>query len=75
MIAIVDYGMGNLRSVQKALEAVGHEATVTSDPDQVRRTDKAILPGVGAFADAPTNRLMTWTPRPVREVSTSSGIR
>src|SRR4051794_1136075 len=52
MIAIIDYGMGNLRSVQKALEAVGHEATVTSDPDQVRRADKAILPGVGAFADA-----------------------
>src|SRR3954447_12183005 len=52
MIAIIDYGMGNLRSVQKALEAVGHAATVTSDPDQVRRADKAILPGVGAFADA-----------------------
>jgi imidazole glycerol-phosphate synthase subunit HisH len=52
MIAIIDYGMGNLRSVQKALEAVGHAATVTSDPDQVRRASKVILPGVGAFADA-----------------------
>ena len=52
MIAIIDYGMGNLRSVQKALEAVGHGATVTSDPDQVRRASKVILPGVGAFADA-----------------------
>ncbi len=52
MIAIIDYGMGNLRSVQKAFEAVGHPAHVTSDPDQVRKADKVILPGVGAFADA-----------------------
>jgi imidazole glycerol-phosphate synthase subunit HisH len=52
LIAIIDYGMGNLRSVQKALEAVGHQATVTSDPHQVRHASKVILPGVGAFADA-----------------------
>jgi len=52
MIAIIDYGMGNLRSVQKALEAVGSGATVTSDPDRVHRATKVILPGVGAFADA-----------------------
>jgi glutamine amidotransferase len=52
MIAIIDYGMGNLRSVQKAIEAVGASAEVTSDPDRVRRADKVILPGVGAFADA-----------------------
>ncbi|MBX6313993.1 MAG: imidazole glycerol phosphate synthase subunit HisH [Isosphaeraceae bacterium] len=52
MIAIIDYGMGNLRSVQKALAAVGHEAAVTCDPDKVRAADKVILPGVGAFADA-----------------------
>ena len=52
MIAIIDYGMGNLRSVQKAIEAVGHEATVSSDPDVIRRASKVILPGVGAFADA-----------------------
>ncbi len=52
MIAIIDYGMGNLRSVQKALETVGHEATITADPDQVRRADKVILPGVGAFDEA-----------------------
>ena len=52
MIAIIDYGMGNLRSVQKAIEAVGHEATVSSDPDAVRRASHVILPGVGAFADA-----------------------
>src|SRR5258707_2897378 len=52
MIAIIDYGMGNLRSVQKALEAVGASAEVTCDPDRVRRADKVILPGVGAFRDA-----------------------
>ena len=52
MIAILDYGMGNLRSVQKALEAVGTPAEVTGDPDRARRASKLILPGVGAFADA-----------------------
>ncbi len=52
MIAIVDYGMGNLRSVQKAIEAVGSSAEVTADPDRVRRAAKVVLPGVGAFADA-----------------------
>lgn len=51
-IAIIDYGMGNLRSVQKAFEAVGHAAEVTSDPDRVARADRVVLPGVGAFADA-----------------------
>ena len=52
MIVIIDYGMGNLRSVQKAVEAVGHRAEVSSDPDRVREASRVILPGVGAFADA-----------------------
>jgi len=52
MIAIVDYGMGNLRSVQKAFERVGHEATITGDPAAVAKADKVVLPGVGAFCDA-----------------------
>jgi glutamine amidotransferase len=52
MIIIIDYGMGNLRSVQKAIEAVGYRAEITTDPDVVRRASKVILPGVGAFADA-----------------------
>ena len=52
MIAIIDYGMGNLRSVQKAVEAVGHKAEVTSDPQSLRQASHVILPGVGAFADA-----------------------
>jgi imidazole glycerol-phosphate synthase subunit HisH len=52
MIAIIDYGMGNLRSVQKAFEKVGHQAVVTSDPAQVAAAAKVVLPGVGAFEDA-----------------------
>jgi len=55
MIAIIDYGMGNLRSVQKAFEKVGFEATVTSDPNVVLEADKIVLPGVGAFPDCMRN--------------------
>jgi glutamine amidotransferase len=51
-IAILNYGMGNLRSVEKALEHVGVTATITADPDQVRAADGVILPGVGAFPRA-----------------------
>ena len=50
MIAIVDYGMGNLHSVSKALETVGASVTVTSKADDIRRADKIVLPGVGSFA-------------------------
>lgn len=52
MIVIIDYGMGNLRSVQKAFEKVGHAAAISSDPAQVADAQKLVLPGVGAFADA-----------------------
>jgi glutamine amidotransferase len=52
MIAIIDYGMGNLHSVRKAVQSVGHEAIVTSDPHALRQATHVILPGVGAFADA-----------------------
>lgn len=52
MIAIIDYGMGNLRSVQKGFEKVGHVATITSDPAVVAEAKKVVLPGVGAFRDA-----------------------
>jgi glutamine amidotransferase len=51
-IAILDYGMGNLRSVEKALEHVGVTATITSDADESRAADGLILPGVGAFPRA-----------------------
>ena len=52
MIAIVDYQMGNLRSVQKAFERVGHQAVITDDPHQIEQAERIVLPGVGAFADA-----------------------
>ncbi len=51
-ILILDYGMGNLRSVEKALEHVGARAVIGADPDQVRAADGLILPGVGAFPRA-----------------------
>lgn len=52
MIAIVDYGVGNLFSLKSSLCAIGAEATVTGDHAALRRADKIILPGVGAFGDA-----------------------
>jgi glutamine amidotransferase len=53
-VVIVDYGMGNLRSVQKALERVGRDAVISADPNRVAEAGKIILPGVGAFRDAIT---------------------
>jgi glutamine amidotransferase len=55
VIAIVDYGMGNLRSVQKALQKLGYDAQIASDAETVFRADKVILPGVGAFGAAMEN--------------------
>jgi glutamine amidotransferase len=52
MIAIIDYGMGNLRSVEKAFEKVGFDAIVTDSPEIIENADKIVLPGVGAFKDA-----------------------
>lgn len=52
MIAIVDYGAGNLRSVEKALLFLGEKVNVTSNPKELLLADKIILPGVGAFGDA-----------------------
>ena len=55
MIAIVDYGMGNLRSVQKGFERVGYAAEISNLPEVVERADHIVLPGVGAFGDAMSN--------------------
>ena len=55
MIAIIDYGMGNLRSVQKGFEKMGVQVAVVGKPEQVDQADGVVLPGVGAFADAMTN--------------------
>lgn len=52
MIAIIDYEVGNLRSVEKAFEHLGHAVTVTSDPAVIRAAERVILPGVGAFGAA-----------------------
>jgi len=55
MIAIIDYGMGNLRSVSKAFEAVGHQAVVTRDVAAINNASHVVLPGVGAFGDCMAN--------------------
>ena len=55
MIAIIDYGMGNLRSVSKAFEAVGHQAVVTRDARVIGNASHVVLPGVGAFGDCMAN--------------------
>jgi len=52
MIAIIDYGVGNLASVNKALSFIGYDSKITSDYREILAADKVILPGVGAFADA-----------------------
>jgi imidazole glycerol-phosphate synthase subunit HisH len=52
MIGIIDYGMGNLRSVQKAFERVGATAKIITEPGEILQVDKLVLPGVGAFKDA-----------------------
>jgi imidazole glycerol-phosphate synthase subunit HisH len=55
MIAIIDYGMGNLRSVQKGFEKLGFDARVTADPQVLLEAENVVLPGVGAFADCMRN--------------------
>ncbi len=52
MIVVVDYGTGNLRSVQKALESVGADAKISSDVKEIKNAQKLVLPGVGAFGQA-----------------------
>ena len=54
-VAVVDYGMGNLHSVRNALLMVGAEVVVTSDPAELRRADRIVLPGVGAFGECVKN--------------------
>lgn len=55
MIAIIDYGMGNLRSVQKGFEKIGFDAVVTADPNVLKDAERVVLPGVGAFRDCMKN--------------------
>jgi imidazole glycerol-phosphate synthase subunit HisH len=55
MIVVVDYGMGNLRSVQKGFEKVGQAAIISRDPDEIRKASRLVLPGVGAFPECMSN--------------------
>ena len=52
MITVVDYGAGNIKSVEHALSHLGYECLVTEDPERIKKSDKVILPGVGAFGSA-----------------------
>ncbi len=67
MIAIVDYGMGNRRSVEKALEHVGAEPRLTADHDTIKAADGIVLPGVGAFPEAMRRLSATGTDDQIRE--------
>ena len=67
MITIVDYQMGNLRSVQKGIERVGGEARISADPGEIATAEKLILPGVGAFGDAMAEIRRRDLARPIRD--------
>ena len=67
MIAILDYGVGNLFSLSSSFRAIGAEAVVTADPDVIQRADRLILPGVGAFEDAAKKLRMSGLDRLLRE--------
>ena len=68
MIAVVDSGSGNLRSVAKAVEAAGGQVTVSADPDVVRRADRVVVPGQGAFRDCMSGLRERGLEQAVREV-------
>ena len=67
MIAIIDYGVGNLFSLQSSFAAIGQEAVVTRNTDEIRRADRLILPGVGAFQDAAEKLRASGMDRAVKE--------
>ena len=69
MIAVVDYGVNNLKSVVRALEAGGHSATLTTSPDEVRTADRVLVPGVGNFGQGTRNLATTGLGEAVREVA------
>ncbi|MDF2725920.1 MAG: hisH [Paenibacillus sp.] len=71
MLAIIDYGMGNLHSVSKAIERLGYDALVTANPEEIMAADGAILPGVGAFGDAMDNLRATGLDKTVQAYAAS----
>ncbi len=66
MIIVVDYGMGNLRSVSKALEFLGGKVKVSSVPEEILKADKVVLPGVGAFGDGTRELTLRGLAEPLR---------
>ncbi len=71
MIAIIDYGVGNLFSLARSLDHLGLESCITGDPEQIRRADRILLPGVGAFGDAITKLRQTGMADVVRQQATA----
>ncbi|HAX50605.1 imidazole glycerol phosphate synthase subunit HisH [Muricomes intestini] len=69
MIAVIDYGAGNIKSVEKALLFLGQNVVITRDEEQILKADKVILPGVGAFGDAMENLNKYRLDRVIRQVS------
>ena len=69
VIAVVDYGVNNLKSVVRALGAGGHAATLTTDPDEVRRAERVLVPGVGNFGQASRNLEATGLGAAIREAA------
>lgn len=73
MIAIIDYDAGNMKSVEKAVQALGEKVVVTRDREEILRADKAILPGVGAFGDA-MNKIRSYGLEDVIQETVDRGI-
>lgn len=71
MVAIIDYDAGNIRSVEKALEALGAQVVVTRDPQEIQSADRVILPGVGAFGDAMGRLNQYGLPQVIRQITDS----
>lgn len=69
MIAIIDYGMGNLFSLSSSLKSLGYEVEITADPERLRAADKLFLPGVGAFRDAQERLFSTGLADVIRELA------
>ena len=69
MIAVVDYGVNNLRSVVRALEAGGHRSALTTDPAEVRAADRILVPGVGNFGQGSRNLASSGLGEAVREAA------
>ena len=69
MITIIDYGAGNIRSIEKALQFIGEEVLLTGDPEKIRSAEKLVLPGVGSFGEAMENLNRRGLTEPIREAA------